>query len=150
MPFPFLPSLFSDAYSPLPCTIFVVLPFFGVFQWHCWQQEELWTAWISRSFMGNCNGGESTLGTCNAADVHLTDGTEVCKETLLQGERGVKTHSYSGSMLAHFLLVRRAWNGAVWVAYSSFPCKDHISWVIFRRFSAWGLLLKHSECKLSL
>lgn len=57
MPFPFLPSLFSEAYSPLPCTVFVLLPFFGVFQWHCWQQEELWTAWISRSFMGNCDGG---------------------------------------------------------------------------------------------
>lgn len=59
MPFPFLSSLFclSSAYSPLPCTVFVLLPFCGVFQWQCWQQEELQTVWISFSFMGNCSGG---------------------------------------------------------------------------------------------
>lgn len=59
MPFPFLSSLFflSGAYSALPCTLFVLLPFYGVFQLRCWQQEELQTVWISFSFMGNCSGG---------------------------------------------------------------------------------------------
>lgn len=53
---------------------------------------------------------------------------KVRKEMLLQGERAEKTQNYWGWMPAHFLVVRRASNGAVWVVYSSFPCKAHIRW----------------------
>lgn len=69
---------------------------------------------------------------------------QVHKETFLQGERRVKTQSYWGSMPEHFLLVRRASNGAGWIVYSSFPCKAHISCGRFEEVFRMG----HSAEKL--
>lgn len=116
---------------------FVLLPFFLAFQWHCWQQEELQTVWISCSSMGNCDGGREHWALVLLLGQPWQTGQ---KEELRERERGVKMQSCQGLLPACFLQLNRASSRDTSVLQCSFPYRL----VISRRFSAWDLLWKHS------